>query len=208
MLETAFFDNDEYCMVMVHAICRRYRHLESAAQRKALVAELRLIIYVHPRPDSFTTLLTETLSRQGRKYLSDQEHWQSDLAKLISALNHALFVRTATDETLRTWSEEDRHISQFQTDGEFMALLLHYAPVLPPACVALQLVRYINGYPAIPHSITAAVVTMIFRNLPHSDLLDEHLVMEPAIRDEYFIPDRDPRLSFALYLADTLYTYL
>lgn len=206
-METAFFDNDEYCMVMVHAICLRYRHLDSTAQHKALVGDLRLIIYVHPRPDSFTMLLTETLSRQGRKYLSDQDDWQSDLAKLISALNNALFVRTATDETLRTWSEEDRRISQFQTDGEFMALLLRYAPVLPSECIALQLVRYINGYPAIPHSITAAVVTMIFRHLPHLELLDDSLMMKPAIRDE-FSPDKDPRLSYALHLADTLYSYL
>ncbi|MGE2511325.1 hypothetical protein [Citrobacter freundii] len=207
-METAFFDNDEYCMVMAHAICRRYRHLDSAAQHKAMLGDLRLIIYVHPRPDTFTALLTETLSRQGRKYLSDQDNWESDLAKLISALNNALFVRTKTDEIHSTWSEEDRRISQFQTDGRFMELLLRNAPVVPPACIALQLVRYINGYPAIPQSITVAVVTMIFRNLPHIDLLDESLMMEPAIRDEYYIPDRDPRLSYALYLADTLYSYL
>ncbi|AYN25652.1 hypothetical protein D8682_00320 (plasmid) [Buttiauxella sp. 3AFRM03] len=207
-METAFFDNDEFCMLMVHAICRRHRHLESAAQRKALVGELRLIIYVHPRPESFTILLTETLSRQGRKYLSDQDDWQSNLAKIISALNNALFVRTTTDEIHSTLSEEDRCISQFQTDGRFMELLLRYAPVVPPACIALQLVRYINVYPAIPHSITAAVVTMIFRNLPHLELLDDSLMMEPAIRDEYFTPDTDPRLSYALFLADTLYSYL
>lgn len=153
-------------------------------------------------------LLKDTLLRKGRKYVSDQNNWQRDLVTLISALDTALFVRTTTNDILSTRSEEDRHISQFQTDGEFMALLLRYAPALPPACVALQLVRYINGYPAIPHCITAAVVTMIFRNLPHSDLLDEALGMEPATREEYFIPDRDPRLSYALYLADTLYTYL
>lgn len=93
-METAFFDNDEYCMVMAHAICHRYRHLDSAAQHKAMLGDLRLIIYVHPRPDTFTTLLTETLSRQGRKYMSNQDNWESDTAKLISALNNALFVRT------------------------------------------------------------------------------------------------------------------
>lgn len=207
-METAFFDNDDYVMLMVDAICRRYKALDSEAQRQAIVEDIRPLIYVHPRPDSFMKSLNERLSRQGRKYLADQQNWQYDLATLISALDNALFVRTTTDETLRTWSEEDRRISQFQKDGEFMALLLHYAPVLPSECIALQLVRYINGYPAIPHSITAAVVTMIFRNLPHLDLLDETMMMEPAKRDEYFTPDRDPRLSYALYLADTLYSYL
>ena len=207
-MKTAFFDNDEYCMQMVYAICHRHRQFDSASLHDALVGELRLIINAHPSPDSFTTLLTETLSRRGRKYLSNQEHWESDLAKLFGALNHALSVRTATDETLRTCSEEDRRISQFQTDGEFIALLLNYAPVLPPDCIALQLVRYINGYPWIPHRITAVVVTMIFRNLPHKELLDEFLKMEPSIRDEYFISDRDPRLSYALYLADELQLHL
>lgn len=207
-MDTAFFDNDEYGILMVDAICRRYTALDSKAQRQAIVEDIRPLIYVHPRPDSFMAALNERLTQQGHKYLSDQQNWQHDLATLISALNNALFVRRTTEETLRTWSEEDRRISQFQTDGECMALLLRYAPVLPPECIALQLVRYINGYPAIPHGITAAVVTMIFRNLPHLELLNDSLMMEPAIRDEYFTPDTDPRLSYALYLADTLYSSL
>ncbi|EBA8944037.1 TPA: hypothetical protein ACHYVN_004087 [Enterobacter hormaechei] len=207
-METAFFDNDEYSMQMVYAIFHRHRQFDRASLHDALVGELRLIINAHPRPDSFTTLLTETLSRRGRKYLSNQEHWESDLAKLFGALNHALSVRTATDETLRTWSEEDRRISQFQTDGEFIALLLNYAPVLPPDCIALQLVRYINGYPWIPHRITAVVVTMIFRHLPYPETLKESFLLDPELRERYCHPDQDPRLSYALYLADELQLHL
>lgn len=207
-METAFFDNDDYCMLMVYAICARYRYLDSYTQRKSVVDDIRPLIYVHPRPESFMQYLTDELSRRGRKYLWDQENWEKDLNLLIRDLKELLTVRSITEEVHLTLDEEFRQQSQAQTDGRFLERLLTYAPALPVGCVALQLARYIKGFPGEPYAAAAGVVTMIFRHLPYADLLKESFLLDPGLREKYCHPEQDPRLSYALYLADELQQHL
>ncbi|EJO8074297.1 hypothetical protein Q3R63_004418 [Salmonella enterica] len=203
-METAFFDNDDYCMLMVHAICSRYRYLGSDEQRKAIVGDIRPLVYVHPRPESFMQYLTDELSRKGRKYLWDQQNWQDGLNLLIRDLKELLVVRSITEEVHLTLDKEFRQQSQAQTDGRFLERLLTYAPALPAGCVALQLARYIKSFPDEPYAAAAGVVTMIFRHLPYIELLKESFLLEPELREKYLHPEQDPRLSYALYLADEL----
>ncbi|MEB6579965.1 hypothetical protein MXL58_22860 [Enterobacter quasiroggenkampii] len=207
-METAFFDNDEYGMQMVYAICSRYRYLDSVNQRKSIVEDIRPLVYVHPRPDSFVSFLTEELSRRGRKYLWDQQNWQNDLNLLIRDLKELLIIRRISEEVHLTLDEKFRQESLAQTDGRFLKVLLTYAPSVPAECVALQLARYISASPQDPRSATADVMTMIFRHLPYLETLKESFLLDPELRKRYCHPDKDPRLSYAQYLADMLQSHL
>ena len=207
-METAFFDNDEYCMQMVYAICSRYRYLDSVNQRRSIVEDIRPLVYVHPRPDSFVSFLTDELSRRGRKYLWDQQNWKNDLNLLIRDLKELLIIRRISEEVHLTLDDKFRQESQAQTDGRFLEMLLTYSPVLPTECVALQLARYISAFPQETRSAVAGVVTMIFRHLPYPETLKESFLLDPELRKRYCHPDQDPRLSYALYLADELQLHL
>ena len=67
-----------------------------------------------------------------------------------------------------------------------------------------QKVRFIQLHPDEPHAAAAVAVTMIFRHLPHRELLENGSFSESERMAEYVRPDQDPRLTYALYLADEL----
>ncbi|EIM6275741.1 hypothetical protein LNS24_004355 [Salmonella enterica] len=207
-METAFFDNDEYGMQMVYAICSRYRYLDSVSQRKSIIGDIQALIYVHPRPDSFVSFLTEELSRRGRKYLWDQRNWQNDLNLLIQELEYKLVARGVSEEVQLTHDDEFRQHCQARNDDRFIKVLLTYAPSVPAECVALQLARYISASSQEPRNATADLMTMIFHHLPYLETLKESFLLDPELRERYCHPDKDPRLSYAQYLADVLQSHL
>ncbi|WP_303745487.1 hypothetical protein [Enterobacter hormaechei] len=203
-MDQALLDNDDHCIQLVEAIGYRHARQGSKAQRKATVEEIRALIYVHPNPTQLVEKMATHLSRRGRRYMSDQQNWAEDLELLIRDVTATLKIREISDKVHSTLLEEYRKDSEGQTQYGFIELMLTYAPALPTDCVTRQLVRFIQLHPDEPHAAAAVAVTMIFRHLPHRELLENGSFSEPERMAEYVRPDQDPRLTYALYLADQL----
>lgn len=203
-MDQALLDNDDHCIELVEAIGYRHARSDSKTQRMATVEEIRALIYVHPRPVQLVEKMTNHLARRGRRFMSDQQNWNGDLELLLRDLTATLKIREMSDEIHSTLLDEYRHDSEWQSQYRFIELMLTYAPALPTDSVTRQLVRFIHLHPDEPHAAAAVAVTMIFRHLPHRELLEDGSFSEPERMAEYVRPDQDPRFTYALYLADEL----